>query len=359
MVRSSGFRVAVALAALVCAGARGDLILPWVGSCSTSDDALRVVNYGSGRAISSYTNGTQGLRCESFGSSGSGVGGIASATSGSTFGVYGKATASPNGTGVYGVGALVGVKAESAAGWALQAVGNSTFSGNVAIGTSSTPSAQLTVASATAYHVQIQRPDFHTWGIGLAGAGSKGLGIYDVTVGSGYSLFLAEDGSVGVGTSAPAATLDVAGTTRTEVIQITGADVAEKFPVSAPVEPGMVVAIDPERAGELRLASEPYSRLVAGVVSGANGLKAGAVLGHLPGNEAAPPIALSGRVWCWCDAEAGGAIAPGDLLTSSATAGHAMRADEKHELPRGCVIGKAMSRLDSGRGLVLVLVQPQ
>jgi hypothetical protein len=70
------------------------------------------------------------------------------------------------------------------------------------------------------------------------------------------------------------------------------------------------------------------------------------------------PVALTGRVWCWCDASYG-AITPGDLLTTSATAGHAMRADEKRDIRRGCVIGKAMSKLEKDKGLVLVLVQPQ
>ena len=70
------------------------------------------------------------------------------------------------------------------------------------------------------------------------------------------------------------------------------------------------------------------------------------------------PVALAGRVWCWCDASFG-AIHPGDLLTTSATAGHAMRAANERDIPRGCVIGKAMTSLDEGIGLVLVLVQPQ
>lgn len=177
---------------------------------------------------------------------------------------------------------------------------------------------------------------------------------------SGTSLlYVKANGRVGIGTSSPQETLHVEGTTRTDVIHITGADLAEKFPVSERVEPGMVVAIDPVQAGQLRLAREPYSKLVAGVVSGANGLHAGAVLGHLPGNEDAPPIAMTGRVWCWCDADAGGPIRPGDLLTTSNTPGHAMRADEARDFPRGCIIGKAMSNVESGRGMVLILVQPQ
>jgi hypothetical protein len=55
-----------------------------------------------------------------------------------------------------------------------------------------------------------------------------------------------------------------------------------------------------------------------------------------------------------CDASFG-AIAPGDLLTSSDTPGHAMKASD-HERSHGCVIGKAMTGLEEGRGLVLVLV---
>ena len=70
------------------------------------------------------------------------------------------------------------------------------------------------------------------------------------------------------------------------------------------------------------------------------------------------PVALTGRVWCWCDATHG-AIGPGDLLTTSSTPGHAMRVAPNGNAPRGCILGKAMSSLKKGRGLVLVLVQPQ
>lgn len=153
--------------------------------------------------------------------------------------------------------------------------------------------------------------------------------------------------------------LVVNGTTVTKVLQITGADLAEKFPVSGEkVAPGTVMEIDPENPGLLRKAQGEYNARVAGVVSGANDFAAGAILGHLPGCEEAPPIALSGRVWTYCDADES-AITPGDLLTTSATPGHAMKATDRSRA-YGAAIGKAMTSLPRGqRGLVLVLVNLQ
>jgi hypothetical protein len=141
------------------------------------------------------------------------------------------------------------------------------------------------------------------------------------------------------------------------VLEITGADVAEKFPVSDKVEPGMVVEIDPDNPGKLKLARGVYNRRVAGVVSGAGGLSVGAVLGNLPGHEEAPPIALTGRVWVQCDAR-NGPIGPGDLLTTSATPGHAMKVTD-YPRGQGAIIGKAMTALPQGDGLVLVIVSLQ
>ena len=68
-------------------------------------------------------------------------------------------------------------------------------------------------------------------------------------------------------------------------------------------------------------------------------------------------VAMSGRVYVRCSAE-NGAIQPGDLLTTANVAGHAMKATDT-ELAFGAVIGKAMTSLDAGTGLVLVLVNLQ
>ncbi len=76
--------------------------------------------------------------------------------------------------------------------------------------------------------------------------------------------------------------------------------------------------------------------------------------GALDGNT---PVAMTGRVYVRCSAE-NGAIHPGDLLTTADKAGCAMRASDPSR-SYGAVIGKAMSSLDSGTGLVLVLVNLQ
>lgn len=158
----------------------------------------------------------------------------------------------------------------------------------------------------------------------------------------------------------------VSGTLTTNVLEILGgSDIAEPFEI-APAGadgtqplPGMVVTIDPERIGALRVAQGAYDRTVAGIVSGANGVNVGMTLKQ-PGTVAdgSHPVALTGRVWCWVDADQGGSVAAGDLLTTSPTAGHAMKVND-HERASGAVIGKAMSSLERGRGLVLVLVNLQ
>lgn len=145
------------------------------------------------------------------------------------------------------------------------------------------------------------------------------------------------------------------GTTSVRVLEISGADVAERFPCSEQTEPGTVMELDPENPGQLRISRCGYSKRVAGIVSGAGDLPAGAILGNLPGQEKNPPIAMSGRVWAKCDAS-NSAIEVGDLLTTSATPGHAMKAIDDSR-SHGAVLGKAMTTLEAGKqGLVLVLV---
>ena len=239
----------------------------------------------------------------------------------------------------------VGLYGSTGASWILLM---DTTTGNVGIDTSA-PEARLHIVNGT---------DSEPVGGGFLVLGSTTSGNISIdnneimarNNGAVSTLYLNNDGGNVV--IAPGATTTVS------VLAITGADLAEKFPVSEKVEPGMVMEIDPDKPGQLRLARGAYNRRVAGVVSGANGLSAGAILGNLPGHEDAPAIALTGRVWVHCDAS-NGPIVPGDLLTTSETPGHAMKATD-YPRAQGAIIGKSMTGLETGStGLVLVLVNLQ
>src|SRR5262249_668014 len=138
-----------------------------------------------------------------------------------------------------------------------------------------------------------------------------------------------------------------------------GSDLAEPFDIAGnTIQPGMVVCIDPDHPGQLKSSTKAYDRTVAGVVSGAGGISAGMVMGqHGTLADGKHPVAMSGRVYVWCDASTG-PIHAGDLLTTSEVAGCAMNAHDNSRAT-GSTIGKAMSRLETGRGLVLVLVNLQ
>ncbi len=151
------------------------------------------------------------------------------------------------------------------------------------------------------------------------------------------------------------------GTTTTQILEITGGgDIAEPFDVADmhALKSGMVVTIDSEHPGQLRIAETAYDRKVAGIVSGANGINPGLTLSQRGTiADGSLPVALTGRVYAWADASQAG-IKPGDLLTTSDTPGHIMKVGD-YAKAQGAIIGKAMSNLEQGKGLVLVLVTLQ
>jgi hypothetical protein len=134
-------------------------------------------------------------------------------------------------------------------------------------------------------------------------------------------------------------------------IKLQGADVAEEFASSTDIEPGSVlVAIGVD---EVTVAREACDRRVIGVASGAGSLRSALLLGTRPG-ETRVPVAVVGRAYCKADAGYG-AISLGDLLTTSATEGHAMRVNDC-DRATGAIIGKALAGLQHGKGLVPVLL---
>ena len=125
------------------------------------------------------------------------------------------------------------------------------------------------------------------------------------------------------------------------------ADVAEWVNVSEAVEPGDVLELDPENPGAYRKARGPCSPYVAGVVS----TDPGVVLGESTVGEKAL-LALVGIVPVKaCDE--GGPIEPGDLLATASRSGYVRRCEPSE---CGFIVGKAIGRLVSGEGLILVLL---
>jgi hypothetical protein len=148
-------------------------------------------------------------------------------------------------------------------------------------------------------------------------------------------------------------------TVRGDVV-LTNQDCAEDFDIGlcTNVEPGTVMALD-ER-GLLQESRHAYDKKVAGVISGAGEFKPGLILGREKGQSDSHrvAVALMGKVYCKVDAQFG-EIGVGDLLTTSDTPGHAMRADDPLKA-FGSVIGKALQSLSAGqKGLIPILVALQ
>jgi len=119
-----------------------------------------------------------------------------------------------------------------------------------------------------------------------------------------------------------------------------------RFPLAEPVEAGDVLALDPQHPGRLRRTASAADPNVVGLAAGPSESVGGA--------EIAPVV---GTGFAEVRVDAGyGEILPGDLLTSSPTPGHAMRA---HAPGTGTVLGKAVEGLGSGTGTIRILVMPR
>lgn len=244
-----------------------------------------------------------------------------------------------------------------------------TNGGNIGIGTDN-PQAALDVrggikggslvvsdANGTAYQ--------DNW-IGMADnieGSTKWLHIGGITDGGVRRLTLSADrvyvyGCLGIGTTNPGAKLDVNGDIRVSGdVLLPGADCAEEFDIThaQAVEPGTVMVI--AEGGALRACELAYDKRVAGVVSGAGTYRTGILLDKQSPGGNRSPIALVGKVYCKVDAQYG-AIDVGDLLTSSASRGYAMKASDTDRAP-GTVIGKALHSLPEGQGLIPIMVALQ
>ncbi len=202
----------------------------------------------------------------------------------------------------------------------------------------------------------------------LATHAGTGSAISGVNSGTGYAgVFQISNPSspstvLYVSTAGTGLAADFKGDVAVNVLQINGgSDVAEPFTIDEDgegmPEPGTVVALDPASPGKVRVSSEAYDKKVAGIVSGAGGVRSGLTLWQEGTLEGDALVAIAGRVYCRAEAISG-PIEVGDLLTTSRMAGYAMKALDR-DRAHGAIIGKAVSSLRDGTGLVLVLVNLQ
>lgn len=204
------------------------------------------------------------------------------------------------------------------------------------------------------------------------------------TVGAAYTpterlTVLSSNGNVGVGTTTPGARLEVDGNVKLTsgsgasitfadgTVQSTaytgvtcGGDYAESVDVTGDrtnYEPGDVLVIDPAAPGHFLKGNEAYSTMVAGIYSTKPGVVGRRQTTDPKTSTTEVPMAMVGIVPTKVSTE-NGPIKIGDLLVASSTLGRAMKGTDR-SLFTGAVIGKALGSLDSGTGVIEVLVTLQ
>ena len=179
-------------------------------------------------------------------------------------------------------------------------------------------------------------------------------------VGGYYGLFVDQNtnGNVGIGTTAPADKLHVAGNIRVDGnINAKYQDLAEWVPSTQKLAAGTVVVLDKSATNHVHASTRAYDTKVAGVIS----LQPGISLGE--GGEGKVLVATTGRVKIKVDATRA-PIEVGDLLVTSDVSGVAMKSVPVElggtEIHRpGTIIGKALEPLEKGTGHILVLLSLQ
>jgi hypothetical protein len=218
-----------------------------------------------------------------------------------------------------------------------------------------------------------------------AGTGGAAIGPETpLTAGGGRAstVPVASERQDGVGAVLTSLPVDSEGNVYARSFRSASPELAAHVPVSEQVELGDILVAERERPGLLRLGDTVANPAVAGIVAGQPGLllgEAGKESGNLAyerdhqleqgledeaddswyqedvqeeSQQRSAPVAFSGIVLCKVDAGYG-SIQIGDLLTTSPTPGHAMRADDPAP---GTIVAKALESLDYGTGLIKVLV---
>jgi hypothetical protein len=302
---------------------------------------LSVLNLSDGQALSAVSSGGTAIAAQASAETGWGVHGWASATSGTNIGVYGRSDSS-GGYGVWGYGTEggIGVYGLTTSGKGLWGFAQSTSRGHGVYAQSRAPGQDGSALKAV---------NSHSNGIALWGTadGSDSTMVLEHRAGSGDFIRAFQTYPSNLRFR-----VDVNGNVRADgSFTPGGADLAELLPATAGLEPGDVLVIAAD--GRLECSSQPYATNVAGVYSTKPGFLGGAADGADSTDKV--PLAIVGVVPAKVCTE-NGAIQPGDLLVTSSTPGHGMKAND---VMPGSILGKALGELKSGRGVIAVLVTLQ
>jgi hypothetical protein len=321
----------------------------WSASIPWSNAAFKVLNYANGPSIWGW-NGGNGNALRGY-------------ATGSGIGVYGE---SENAAGVVG---------RSTNGRGVEAYSTNSYG----ILANSTNSDSIRVNGAGKNGVYVASSGDH--GVYVASAGWSGVSVWSAAVAGMWVHSAGQDGVLvetagwdGVHVVGPVGGVyygagkkgeeDFAVLNTGEVRSKVGfAAPARDFAVmmdvagdQAAYEPGDVLVASSTGQGIMERSATPYSPAVVGIYSAAPGFVGGRSVTS-DDQAGGVPVTILGVVSCKVTAE-NGPIRPGDLLVTSATSGHAMRADRESAL-LGTILGKALGSLDSGTGLIQVLVTLQ
>jgi len=195
-------------------------------------------------------------------------------------------------------------------------------------------------------------------GVGVFGINDSGnAGVAGVSTSTGPGLVARSgsgnlvEGYGSIGGSSRAFHIDHNGT------YFAGSDFAEALHASGKktaYERGDVLVLSTTALGTVEKSAEAYDGRVAGVYSTRPGVVGADKDGATRVDADDLPVAIVGIVPTKVSTE-NGTIRIGDLLTTSATPGHAMRCDDRLKC-LGAVLGKAMEPLSDSTGMIKVLV---
>ena len=215
----------------------------------------------------------------------------------------------------------------------------------------------------------------------LSGNTANRMSFYTNTspgwAGGSEKMVIQNAGNVGIGTTNPGAKLEVSGSVKltagsgasitfqdgsVQTVAYTGllpgGDYADSVDVTgdrAKYDAGDLLVIDPDHPGKFLKSAAPYSTSVAGIFSTKPGTVGRRQTGPKSPDEV--PMAMIGLVPPKVTAE-NGPIRPGDLLVTASMTGYAMKGTDRGRM-LGAVVGKALGSLDSGTGVIEVVVTLQ